>query len=468
MIFDFYNALLERVGSNGIEYSEIEGYKERLEQIKKAISAKKVNDYFALTLPTVMKEQLSEIKSYAKFVQDGFDNFVVVGMGGSSLGNEMLHYAMKGIYYNDVKHNGLPKMYFLENIDPESTTRLLENLDLKRTMFNIITKSGGTSETIMNFLTIIRCLNDKGIDFKNNVVVTTDPQHGFLRRFAGEYGIKSFSIPQLVGGRFSVLSPVGLLSASVEGIDVEALLNGAALEAERIEKVDALSSSAFVFPLLQFLLQKNRKVNITSILSYSDGLSYFGRWYTQLLAESIGKESSRDGETINAGITPLPTKGATDQHSILQLFMEGPFDKLIVFLSVDKYNSTTNTGNVLNSDDETISYLQNKNYTDLIKTEFLTTRLALTSKGRPNVTFKLDSVNEEELGRLIYSFEYGVIVLGELLNINAINQPAVELGKRFTYALMGRKVFDKEKEEFFNLAKGNDKYVIKEAINEKN
>jgi len=460
MIFDFNNILDERIGDKGIPYNEISGYRSKLDEIKKAIGAKTSNDYYALNLPQLMGKELKEISDYANYVQNNFDNFVVVGMGGSSLGNEMLHYSINGIYYNEDKKRRYPKMYFLDNIDPDSTIKILQTLDLKRTMFNVITKSGSTSETVLNFLAIVEAFNQNRIDFKKNIVVTTDPEKGFLRKFANEYNVKSFSIHPLVGGRISVLSPAGLLSASIEGINVEKLLKGALAEENKTEQSEPLSSCAFVFPLIQFILMKDKKININSLFTYSDGLSYFGEWYTQLLAESIGKENSRNGDKINAGITPLPTRGATDQHSILQLFMEGPFDKLIVFLAVDKYKNTLSTGNILKSNDETVNYLQNKNYADLLETEFLTTRLALTSKGRPNVTFKLEALDEEELGRLVYSFEYGVIVLGELLNINPINQPAVELGKRFTYALMGRKGFDKEKEEFFHMAKGKDEYII--------
>jgi glucose-6-phosphate isomerase len=461
MYFDFNNVLEERIGDTGISYKNLTAFGNTLDRIKKQINLRKSTDYYALTLPQLMLEEIAEINEYAKFIQNNFKNFVVVGMGGSSLGNEMLHYAINGIYYNKDKNEVNPKIYFLDNIDPDSTTKLLETLDLNRTIFNIITKSGSTSETILNFLTILNAFKQKGIDFRKNIVITTDPEKGFLRKFANEYGIKSFSIHPLVGGRFSVFSPVGLLSASVEGIVIENLLNAAKDQEDKIERSKPLLSEAFVFPLIQYSFLKNKKVNIDSFFVYSDGLSYLGNWYTQLLAESIGKENTRDGEKIFAGVTPLPTRGATDQHSMLQLFMEGPFDKLVVFVAPEKYNTTANTGNVINSTDETTGYLQNKNYTDLIKTEFLTTRLALTSKGRPNVTFKLDAINEEELGKIIYSLEYGVIVLGELFNINPINQPAVELGKRFTYALMGRKGFDKEKEEFFHLAKGKDEYILK-------
>lgn len=461
MQFDYSNVLEERIGRFGLQQSELINSTKILKDIKDQILKRKTYDYFALNLPGIMLKEVNEINSYGEYIKENFENFVVVGMGGSSLGNKMLHYGINGLYYNDKSTRKRPKIYFMDNVDPDSNTELLNSLDLKKTMFNFITKSGSTSETIENFLLILKLLKQSNIDFMKNIVITTDPEKGFLRKFAKENSISSFSIHPLVGGRFSVLTPVGLLSASVEGIDIDKLICGALKKESEINNTDPLISEAFLLPLIQYNLFKNKKININVLFTYSDGLSYIGDWYAQLLAESIGKEYSRQGEQVFAGITPLSARGTSDQHSILQLFMEGPYDKLIIFLSPYSYRNDENTGTVLNSSDETISYLENKNYTDLIKSEFLATRLSLTRKGRPNATFKVNLLDEFELGSFIYALEYSVLVLGELFNINPINQPAVELGKRYTYGLMGRKGFEKEKAEFFHLAKGKDGFIIK-------
>ncbi len=456
MKLDYTNVLSKSIGENGVSIDEIEKSIELINNAKEKINEKLSSDYFALKLPFLMSLKATEINSIADEIKSKFDNFVVVGMGGSSLGNQFLHYTFNGIYYNDTN---TPRIYFMDNVDPISAMSLLEHLELKKTVFNIITKSGSTAETIENFLFITDKLTESGLDWKEHVIFTTDPEKGFLRKLANKFNIKTFDIPQNVGGRYSVLSPVGLLSAAVEGIDIPVLLRGAELMRVNILNKDPLKCSATLLPIIQYLMYKTKNVNINALFTYSDGFSYLGQWYRQLLSESIGKKEDRNGNAVYTGITPISVRGTSDQHSILQLFLEGPFDKLLIMVAPEEYQADAKIkGNGINEPE--ITYLKNKNYSELIKAELAGTATALKENKRPFIKVTIPRVREEEIGKLIYMFEYATILLGEMLNINPINQPAVELGKAFTYGIMGREGFEDKKKEMEKLLSGEDKHII--------
>ncbi len=456
MKFNYANALSKIIGEKGIPISEIKNATEMMERVKENINEKLKSDYFALQLPYLMSMKAANIMETADKIRQNYENFVVVGMGGSSLGNQFLHFAFNGIYYNETN---TPKIYFMDNVDPESTAALLKHLNIKKTIFNIITKSGSTSETINNFLVITDALKAQNLDLKEHLIFTTDPEKGLIRELSKTLEIKTFDIPQQVGGRYSVLSPVGLLSAAVEGIDVPVLLRGAELMRLKIINSNATDCSALLLPFLQYKMFKEKGVNINGFFTYSDGLSYLGTWYRQLLSESIGKKIDKDGNIVNAGITPLAVRGTSDQHSILQLFLEGPFDKMLILIAPKDYRDSIKVSGEI-TDDEHAHYLKNRNYSDLIKSEFLATQAALKQSGRPFITIQIPQVEEGEIGKLIYMLEYSVIALGEMLNINPINQPAVELGKKFTYGIMGRKGFENKKEEFDKLMEKKEEFTI--------
>jgi len=456
MKFDYTNILAKNIGDNGISTKEIEEAVELVKNAKERINEKLSSDYLALKLPFLMSLKTGEINSTAEEIRSKFDNFVVVGMGGSSLGNQFLHYTFNGIYYNNLN---TPRIYFMDNVDPLSSNMLLEHLELKKTVFNIITKSGSTAETMENFLLVVDKLTESGIDWKEHVIFTTDPEKGFLRKLANKFSIKTFDIPQNVGGRYSVLSPVGLLSAAVEGIDIPVLLRGAELMRVNILNKDPLECSATLLPIAQYIMYKTKKVNINALFTYSDGFSYLGQWYRQLLSESIGKKEDKNGNLVYTGITPIAVRGTSDQHSILQLFLDGPFDKLLIMVAPEEYQADTKIkGNSINEPE--IAYLKDKNYSELIKAEFSGTCAALKKNKRPFIKITIPRIREEEIGKLIYMFEYATILLGEMLNINPINQPAVELGKAFTYGIMGREGFESKKEEMEKLLSDKDKHII--------
>jgi glucose-6-phosphate isomerase len=431
---DFTNIFSENIGEHGVNRNEIFKKVELIKSVKKRIIDKINDDFYPLTLPDEMLKEVYEINNYASYIREKFDNLVVIGMGGSILGNELLHYSVNGIYSNFVKPK---KVYFIDNIDPETNLTLIQTLDLKKTFFNIITKSGSTSETLLNLLLLVDILKKEGLNPKEHFLFTTDPEKGLLRKLSNELEIKTYPIHPKVGGRYSVLSHVGLFSAAFEEINIEKLLLGAKERKEKFLNKEPIENSEMLFALTQYKFFKEKDVNINVIFSYSDGLEYLGKFYEQLLAESIGKKFSRDGKEIYAGITPVVARGPYHQHSTLQLFMEGPYDKLIIFVVPKKFRKDADIYNSLGYLE--LDFLTGKHYSELLLNEYIATKMALTQNGRPNVSIEIEKIDEENLGRLIYFMELEVLALGELLNINPIDQPSVEIGKRFTHALMGDK-----------------------------
>ena len=261
MKFNYGNMLEETIGKHGLPLNSLLESKTFLNQIKERIQKKTNKDYYPLQLPEVMASHLNKIKKTAKKIQENYENFVIVGIGGSSLGNELLHYAINGIYSNDSISRKTPRIYFMNNIDPESTQTLLATLDLKKTMFNVITKSGSTAETMQNLLSITDALKKENLDLKKHLIFTTDLEKGTLRKLSHEFSIETFAIHPLVGGRYSVLSAVGLLSAAVEEMNIDALLHGAELVKKNITKEgNSTHCAALLFPFIQYKLYKEIKL----------------------------------------------------------------------------------------------------------------------------------------------------------------------------------------------------------------
>ncbi|MFZ2070109.1 MAG: glucose-6-phosphate isomerase [Halobacteriota archaeon] len=379
-----------------------------------------------------------------------YENFLVIGIGGSTWGSIALHTALSHPYYNLLpkeKRGGRPRFFALDNCDPDETAGLIDVLDPEKTLINIVSKSGATPEPAANFMICYEMIKKSvGSDYAEHFIITTDEGDGAgdgagaLRKVAKEENFLCLDIPKRVGGRFSVFSPVGLFPAAVLGIDVKNLLSGARYMAELCNQSDMWQNPAYLFAVLEYLLLTLKKYNISVLMPYSRKLRHIVNWYVQLWAESLGKEKSRDGELINAGSTPLKAVGAADQHSLLQLFNEGPFDKNITFIKIEQYEYGVAIPLLFSGYNE-LKYLGGHSLAELIKTEQIATQLALTNYKRPNKTIILPEINAFTIGELMYFYEVVTTVMGELLNVNAFNQPGVEEGKNFTYALMGREGF---------------------------
>ena len=441
---DYSNIISANIGAkHGIDFEEIK-------QLAIAGSAavasleKKIEDELLgfYTLP-FNSSLVNEIEVYASSVKERFTHYVHVGIGGSALGSIALQSSLRSSYYNN---QSSPKMYFPDNIDPDWLAELMDEIDVSKTLFHVVSKSGGTAETAATMLYIMSFLKNKlGENFYKNLLFTTDPTKGLLNQIAQENAIKCFRIPINVGGRFSVLSPVGLVPAAIAGIDIKKLLAGAADMSKVCREKEVLKNPAFIFAAAHTILMKKGK-NISVMMPYSNKLKDISDWYGQIWAESLGKRYDNQKNVIEVGQTPVKALGATDQHSQVQLYVEGPNDKVITFLEVENFNNNDLLQNHFPYIKD-FDYLAGKTLGNLLNSEKQATEIALTNNCRPNLTLKISDISEENIGALIFFFQAATAFAGELLNINAFDQPGVEEGKIATYALMGRQGYAKKKEE---------------------
>ncbi|MBR5192123.1 MAG: glucose-6-phosphate isomerase [Clostridia bacterium] len=410
-------------------------------------------------LPYNQNEIVEDIIATAKDIKKKFDNFVVLGIGGSALGPIAVFQALCHLRHNELpkKVRKAPKLYVEDNVDPERMNALLDVIDVEKTMFNVVTKSGSTSETMSQYLIIMDILKKKlGDKAKDHMIATTSMSKGNLIKIAKEENLKTFYIPDGVGGRFSELCPVGLLPAAVVGIDIKELLAGAKFMDKICMNPSVKKNPALLLALLQYESMKNGK-NIGVMMPYADSLKYIADWYCQLWAESLGKAVDNEGNYVYAGQTPVKALGVTDQHSQVQLYREGPFDKVITILAVENFRSSVEISQGLPHIPD-VNFLCGHTMNELINTEREATEYALTTANRPNHTIYLNEVNAFTIGQLLFMFEMQTAFAGAMLNIDTFNQPGVEGGKNATYALFGRKGYEKTKEEMDNSPKKNEKY----------
>ena len=389
------------------------------------------------------------VMKLANSVAGRFENLVVLGIGGSALGPIALKSALCHPLHNllDAKaRDGKPRLFVLDNIDPDLIGATLEYLDPEKTLFNVITKSGGTAET-MSQLMICHDMVSKAVgdDTADHFIATTDPEKGDLRKMADDLGWRTLPIAPNVGGRFSVLTPVGLFPAAMLGIDVRQLLSGAAFMDRRCEARSIERNPALAFAALQYILY-GKGANISVLMPYSSALSDVADWYRQLWAESLGKRLSLTGETVNVGPTPVKALGATDQHSQVQLYVEGPFDKSVTFIEVERFDRTAAIPKALSGYAAT-DYLSGHTMNELIAAEKKGTEVALTAAGRPNGTITVPEISAFTVGQMLYLFEMATAMSGALYGVNAFDQPGVEAGKVAAYALMGREGYEAREAE---------------------
>ncbi|MFQ6049387.1 MAG: glucose-6-phosphate isomerase, partial [Phycisphaerae bacterium] len=319
-----------------------------------------------------------------------YDNLVVLGIGGSALGNIALQTALNGPMYNllpDRQRRG-PRLFVMDNVDPVQFAALLDMVEphLERTCFNVISKSGQTVETASQFLIVRELLRRRlGADgARDRIIVTTDPTSGPLRQIVEAEGYDALPVPPGVGGRFSVLSPVGLFSAAMCGIDIRQLLAGAAAMDLRVRNRRLRQNPAAIIAAVHYLLmQRGKRMHV--MMPYSYQLKDLADWYRQLWAESLAKRTTLDGSEVLAGPTPIRALGATDQHSQVQLYLDGPNDKVITIVAVEHFDRDVQIPRDL-EDLEAICYLGGSTMARLMEAERQATEQALAASGRPLLT----------------------------------------------------------------------------------
>ncbi|MGQ0767496.1 MAG: glucose-6-phosphate isomerase [Gemmatimonadota bacterium] len=382
---------------------------------------------------------LEQSLSFAAGVAGRYRDVVVLGIGGSALGPIALRTALRPPLWNQLdekERGGWPRLHVLDNVDPLTISAVLAKIEVASTLFVVTSKSGGTAETMAQYLVVRDYITSAGRAPANHLVFVTDPAKGALRPIAVEGGIPALDIPANVGGRFSVLSPVGMLPAALIGIDCKGLLDGAADMVKRCAAPDVTLNPAGAFATLQWLSDTRCRRPIHVMMPYSDRLRDMSAWFVQLWAESLGKRLGESG----VGPTPLAALGATDQHSQVQLFMEGPQDKTVTFMAVEEGESDRKIP-AAHSDVPDLAYLAGHTLFELLNSERRATAAALAARGRPSATVYVDRVDPWHVGSLIMFLELATAYAGSLYGVNAFDQPGVELGKRFTYGMMGRPGF---------------------------
>lgn len=457
---DYNNMMAEFVGKEGVTEQEIAQKMPACAAAVQAMKDKRGQMKWR-ELPHNQDDVVEEILKVAATVRETCEDFVVLGIGGSALGPIAVQQALNHLHYNDLprEKRGGPRLFVEDNVDPERMAALLDVINLDKTVFNVITKSGSTSETMAQLLIATDLLKKKfGDSWTDHVIATTDQEKGNLIKIARQNGLKTFYVPDGVGGRFSELCPVGLIAAAVCGIDIKALLAGAAYMDELCSVDDVRKNPAYMSALLQVIAMEKGK-NISVMMPYADSLKYMSDWYAQLWAESLGKKFGLDGSVVHTGQTPVKALGVTDQHSQVQLYVEGPDDKIVTFLGVDNYRTTFGIPDGF-QDIPDVSFLCGHTMNELIQAEQSATEYALMRAGKPSFTITLPEVNAFTIGELLYYFEVQTAFAGELLAINAFDQPGVEHGKQATYALLGKNGYDEKRAELAAAPKKKAEYII--------
>jgi len=382
-----------------------------------------------------------QVKALAAEIRGACENFVVLGIGGSALGNIALQTALNPYLHNlDPKQRKGPRLFVFDNVDPLQIDSFLTWVgdQLDKTIFNIISKSGRTAETAAQMMVILQKIKQKlgPAGLKKQVIATTDPKEGTLRKIADQAGLRTLEVPDGVGGRFSVLSPVGLLSAAVCGIDIDGLLDGARQMDARCSEEDFFKNPAALNAAINWHFY-NRGKHISVMMPYAHALKDMSDWYRQLWAESLGKTNDLQGRRVFVGPTPVNALGATDQHSQVQLYREGPNDKLFTFLQVAAFDRDVTIGPAPEVAPE-LGYLAGQPMSRLLNAEKAATEYALLHDKRPCLTVLFDGIDAAAIGQFIYLFEVTTSLAGLLFGIDAYDQPAVELGKDATFALMDK------------------------------
>ncbi|MBF0564122.1 MAG: glucose-6-phosphate isomerase [Nitrospirae bacterium] len=440
----FGNMMEEVIGEKGLSVRQIENVREKAFEAHKQIQERRWKELAFLDL---VNQDTSEIKAIAKSVRENSDYFLLLGIGGSAMGPKTILEALKP-YYNFVTN---PKIFIYDNIDPRTLYAILSIIDPARTTVNVVTKSGNTAETIASFMVLWKHIEKKlGSETLKHFIITTNPDDGIIRAVIEKYNIRSLSIASDIVGRYSVLSPAGLLMAEVAGIDSNELLRGASDIAEKCKNPELWENPVYLFSIALYLMSSEEGRNINVMMPYADGLRHLSEWFCQLWAESLGK--------LGFGITPYPSVGTTDQHSQLQLWMEGPEDKVIIFINIDDYGKDIIVPEVF-SEFEGMKNLSGHTMNDLIKGAAETTKLVLSCYAKPNMTLGIPTLDAYHIGQLFLFLELSTACLGFLFGVNPFNQPWVETGKKNIYGMLGRTGFQKEMQEIESI-----KHIIQDSV----
>jgi len=368
----------------------------------------------------IIDELALDSESNTLISEGNIKDIVVIGIGGSSLGIKAVDSLLAA------KNERPAKLHFFENSDPVNISQTLGKLTKESSLFIVISKSGGTIETTSIFKTVIAHfdLDLKGAD--NERVIAITDSGSSLSQFADSYGIKQFNIPDNVGGRFSVLSAVGIVPLTLAGYDTRALLGGAGAFLDRVfagEENHLLEKACYYF-------ENAKDLSINVLFSYANDLENLTKWYVQLWGESLGK-IDQSGNSV--GMTPIGLIGAVDQHSFLQLVIEGPKDKTVTFINIDDFENDLIIPNISLKHIEKTDFINGRTFNELINAQCDATRQSLIDNSVPTDGIVISKIDENNIGSMIIYYELLTSLIGSMLKINTYDQPGVELGKTILY-----------------------------------
>lgn len=405
-----------------------------------------------------------EVKNIARDIRSNFKNLVVLGIGGSALGTMAIQRALVppfGQFNEKYPSTPAPKVFVVDNVDPDHFYSLLQLINVSETCFVVISKSGTTAETMSQFMIVHELIKKLcgEASLSSHIIAITDSERGYLREISLRENYRVLPVPGNVGGRFSVLTAVGLLPSAVMGIDIDELLAGAKYMEKRCNCPYLFENPAYYLGAAYFLADTNKGQHIHVFMPYSNSLYGIADWLRQLIAESLGKRYDLDGKEVFIGPTPIKALGATDQHSQLQLYMEGPRNKIITFFRVNQFKSRVNIPSAF-PNLSGVNYLGGKTLSELINAEQEATAIALTEHGRSNITVLVPEINPFTIGQIFFLFEVMTVFMGKLYNINPLDQPGVETSKQNTYAIMGRPGFEERAKQIHKESWSNPDLVI--------
>ena len=426
-----------------IEEKDILKYHEKVQEIHNNINeiADSETEFLGwVNLPgNYDKAEVIRIKKAAERIKNNSDILIVIGIGGSYLGARAVIECLTSSFSNMLskEKRGVPLvLYAGNNISPNYLNELIEAIEGKDFSINVISKSGTTTEPAIAFRTFREILENKyGIEeARKRIFVTTDKEKGALKKLSDEEGYENFVIPDNVGGRYSVLTPVGLLPIAVAGIDIEKLMKGASIAREKYLDSDVKYNDCYRYAVARNILYSNGK-NIEILVNYEPKMHYITEWWKQLFGESEGKE--------NKGIFPAGVDFTTDLHSMGQYIQQGERKLFETVISVNE----SKTDMEIRAEEDNIdglNYLAGKSMDYVNKKAMEGTILAHVTGGCPNIKIEINKLDEETIGHLIYFFEKACAMSGYILGINPFNQPGVEEYKKNMFRLLGKPGYEEK------------------------
>ncbi|MCG6551125.1 MAG: hypothetical protein L7F77_02260 [Candidatus Magnetominusculus sp. LBB02] len=434
----FGNMLEEVIKEKGLSLVEIEEIRDKTAVAHNQICGRKWDE---LAFIDLVSQDTSAIKEIAAKIVENSDLFLLLGIGGSAMGPRAILEALSPMH--NFRHS--PKIFIYDNIDPRSLEAIIEVIDTRKTTVNVVSKSGNTAETVASFMIFwAHMVKALGSDAAKRFIITTNPEGGILRQIVKENDLMSLPIHPSIVGRYSVLSAAGLLLSEIAGINSDELLLGAKDILTKCSNAELWENPAYMFSVLLYLMCVKEKRTVNVMMPYADGLKSLSEWFCQLWAESLGK--------LGLGITPYPAVGTTDQHSQLQLWMEGPEDKVVIFIRIDDYGSNIRIPVVFDKIEE-FKLLSGQCLNDLINAAAKSTELALSNASKPNMTITIPALDAYHVGQLFMFFEISTTFMGFLFGVNPFNQPWIEAGKHNTFGLLGKSGFQKQREDIERMAK---------------